>query len=209
MLKAIKADGPAWRAAPPISERGLLWAMAGGEIAGLRNANTMTVAGVRDVVRVFDHIEEGKLQAVDFIEAYICPDGCISGQLTVEGRYAARRTVQQIVRRLGRQAGEGAVVPEEKVRAMLREHFFDLEEHLQARPVRPLGRDLRESAALQAGGGAGARPAPGARTARRAAPPAARPTPRTWCAARPRWTTACSSASNDCRRRWPPRGKRP
>ena len=121
--------------------------MAGGEIAGLRNANTMTVGGVRDVLRVFDHIEEGKLQAVDFIEAYICPDGCISGQLTVEGHYAARRTVREIVRRHGRQAGEGAVVPEEKVRAMLREHFFDLEEHLQARPVRPLGRDLREAAA--------------------------------------------------------------
>jgi len=38
------------------------------------------------------------------------------------------------------------VVSEEKVRAMLREHFFDLEEHLQARPVRPLGRNLREAA---------------------------------------------------------------
>ena len=123
LLKAIEAGGPVENP-PPISERGLLWAMAGGEIAGLRNANTITVAGVRDVLRVFDHIEEGKLQAVDFIEAYICPDGCISGQLTVENRYAARRTVQQIVRRHGRLAGEGAVVPEEKVRAMLREHFF-------------------------------------------------------------------------------------
>jgi Na+-translocating ferredoxin:NAD+ oxidoreductase RNF subunit RnfB len=30
---------------------------------------------------------------------------------------------------------------------MLREHFFDLEEHLQARPVRPLGRNLREAVA--------------------------------------------------------------
>ncbi len=145
LLKAIKAKGPVENP-PPISERGLLWAMAGGEIAGLRNANTMSVAGVRDVLRVFDHIEEGKLQAVDFIEAYICPDGCISGQLTVEGHYAARRTVREIVRRHGQRAEEGAAVPEEKVRAMLQEHFFDLEEHLQARPVRPLGRDLREAA---------------------------------------------------------------
>ena len=144
LLKAIKAGGRVENP-PPISARGLLWAMAGGEIAGLRNANTITVGGVRDVLRVFDHIEEGKLQAVDFIEAYICPDGCISGQLTVEGRYAARRTVQQIVHRSGQQAGEGAVALEEKVRAMLREHFFDLEEHLQARPVRPLGRNLREA----------------------------------------------------------------
>lgn len=148
MLKALKAvrAGGSVEPRPPISARGLLWAMAGGEIAGLRDSNTITVGGVRDVVRVFDHIEEGKLQAVDFIEAYICPDGCISGPLTVEGRYAARRTVQQAVRRLGRQVGEGAVVPEEKVRAMLREHFFDLEEHLKARPVRPLGRNLQEAA---------------------------------------------------------------
>ncbi|HQR29170.1 MAG TPA: [Fe-Fe] hydrogenase large subunit C-terminal domain-containing protein [Anaeromyxobacteraceae bacterium] len=146
LLKAIKANGRVENP-PPISARGLLWAMAGGEIAGLRNANTITVGGVRDVLRVFDHIEEGKLQAVDFIEAYACPDGCISGQLTVEGRYAARRTVQQIVHRSGQRAGEGAVALEEKVRAMLREHFFDLEEHLKARPLRPLGRDLREAAA--------------------------------------------------------------
>jgi hypothetical protein len=121
--------------------------MAGGEIAGLRNRNSITVGGVRDVLRVFDHIEEGKLQAVDFIETYICPEGCISGPLTVEGRYAARRTVQQIVRRQGQRAGEGAAVPEEKVRAMLREHFFDIEEHLQARPLRPLGPNLREAVA--------------------------------------------------------------
>ena len=146
LLKAIRAAGPAENP-PPVSERGLLWAMAGGEIAGLRNANTITVAGVRDVLKVFDHIEEGKLRAVDFIEAYICPDGCISGQLTVENRYAARRAVQQIVRRHGRRAGEGSAVPEEKVRSLLHEHFFDLEEHLTARPVRTPGRDLRERAA--------------------------------------------------------------
>jgi len=146
LLKLIRAGGPVENP-PPVSERGLLWAMAGGEIAGLRNANTITVAGVRDVLRVFDHIEEGKLRSVDFIEAYICPDGCISGQLTVENRYAARRAVQQIVHRHGRRAGEGAAVSEEKVRAMLREHFFDVEEHLTARSVRPLGRDLFERAA--------------------------------------------------------------
>lgn len=144
LLRAIKALGPVENP-PPISARGLLWAMAGGEIAGLRDANTITVAGARDVLRVFDHIEEGKLQAVDFIEAYICPDGCISGPLTVEGRYAARRTIQRIVRRHGQRVGEGSVIPEEKVRALLREHFFDLEEHLQARPLRPLGRNLREA----------------------------------------------------------------
>ena len=142
LLKAIKAGGRD-ESPVPISERGLLWAMGGGEISGMRNTNTMTVGGVRDVLRVFDHLEKGSLQSVDFIEAYICPDGCVSGQLTLEGRYAARRNIQQIVRRIGEQKQ----VPEEKVRALLREHFFDIEEHITARPFKPLGRNLQEAVA--------------------------------------------------------------
>jgi hypothetical protein len=142
LRKAIEEDAGGEDDAA-VSVRGLLWAMAGGEIAGMRNANTMTVRGVRDVLRVFDHIEEGKFQSVDFIEAYICPDGCVSGQLTVEGRHAAQRNIQQIVRRLG----DSKRVPEERVRSLLREHFFDVEAHIAARPIRPLGRNLQEAAA--------------------------------------------------------------
>lgn len=146
LLRALRAGGGA-ESPLPISDRGLLWAMSGGEIAGMRNANAISVNGVREVLRVFDHIEEGKLQAVDFVEAYVCPDGCIGGQLTVEGRYAARQTIQSVARRRGRRRDERPQVTEEKVRALLHERFFDFEEHLQARPVRPLGRNLAEAAA--------------------------------------------------------------
>jgi len=142
LLHAIKKAG---KVEPlyPVSDRGLGWAMAGGEIAGMRNVNTMTVRGVRDVEYVFDHIESGKFQSVDFIEAYICPDGCVSGQLVIEGRYAAQRTIQQIVKRLG------AVrhVKEEKIRSLLKDHFFQMEEQITARAIRPLARDLREAIA--------------------------------------------------------------
>ena len=140
LLQAIKAEGPS-EDPSAVSGRGLLWARAGGEISGMRNKNTMTVRGVGDVLRVFDRLEAGTFQAVDFIEAYICPDGCVGGQLTVEGRYAAHRNLQEILGRLGDQKG----VDEEKVRSLLREHFFDIEEQFTARPIRPLGRDLREA----------------------------------------------------------------
>jgi hypothetical protein len=142
LLQAIKKSTKGL-ADEEVSPSGLLWAMAGGEIAGMRNRNTMTVKGVRDVEYVFDHIEAGKFQSVDFIEAYICPDGCVSGQLVVEGRYAAQRNIQQIVKHLGTQSH----VKEEKVRSMLREHFFDLEEEIKARQVRPIVRDLRAAIA--------------------------------------------------------------
>jgi hypothetical protein len=101
----------------------------------------MSVRGVQDVLDVFDHIEAGKFQAVDFIEAYICPEGCVGGQLTVEGRYAARRNLRHVRTRIGEQK----LVDEAKVRSLLREHFFDIEEQFTARPLRPLGRDLREA----------------------------------------------------------------
>jgi NAD-dependent dihydropyrimidine dehydrogenase PreA subunit len=127
-----------------ISPRGLLWAMAGGEIAGMRDANTMTVKGT-DVQHVFDRIEAGTFQGVDFIEAYVCPDGCVSGGLTVEGRYAAQRNIQQIAKSLG----DSPAVGEERIRRLLREDFFAVSEEIRARPVQPLGRDLREAVARQ------------------------------------------------------------
>jgi hypothetical protein len=94
---------------------------------------------------VFDRIEAGTFQSVDFIEAYVCPDGCVSGGLTVAGRYTAQRNLQEAYRLLGDQT----LVKEEKVRALLREHFFDFEAEIKARPVRPLARDLREAIALK------------------------------------------------------------
>lgn len=139
----------ALREAPPAegqelaSSQGLLWAMSGGETGGLRNANTLNIRGVRDVTYAFDHIEAGKFQSVDFIEAYICPDGCVSGGLTVEGRYAAQRNIQAIVRRLGRRDA----VREEEARALLARHFFDFEEDIRARREAPRTLDLRQAVA--------------------------------------------------------------
>jgi iron only hydrogenase large subunit-like protein len=144
LLKAMKED-PASDPVDAVSVRGLRWAMAGGEISLMRNTNSMTVRGVHDVVHVFDHIESGIFQNVDFIEAYICPDGCVSGGLTIAGRYAAQRNLQEAYRQLGDQAS----VKEEKVRSLLREHFFDFEAEIKARSVQPLAPDLRHAVELK------------------------------------------------------------
>ena len=144
LLRALETAPPADALTDEISPRGLLWAMAGGEIAGMRDANTMTVKGP-DVQYVFDRIESGTFQGVDFIEAYMCPDGCVSGGLTMEGRYAAQRNIQKIAKSLGASPAVG----EERIRRLLREDFFASEEEIKARPVQPLGRDLREAVARQ------------------------------------------------------------
>ena len=133
-----------------VSRAGLFWAMSGGEIASMRNLNTMTVSGTEEVEHVFDRIEAGKYQGIDYIEAYICPGGCVSGCLTVEGRYVAERPIQRIARRLqvAPDGPEGQPrAKEERVRALLREHFFQLEDEIKARPVRRMAADLRQAVA--------------------------------------------------------------
>ncbi len=140
MLRTLKA-----RATSLPDERfnpsGLLWAMSGGETFGMRNKNSLSVTGVHDVTTVFNTIEAGKFQNVDFLEAYICPDGCVSGQLLIEGRYAARRTLQRI---LARMKGESPVA-EEKVRSMFREHFFDMEGEIKAPAIKPMTETLQQA----------------------------------------------------------------
>ena len=139
LLKAIKADHGS-EEDTHLSLAGLSWAQAGGEIYGMRNANTMMVTGLRDVLRVFDRIESGVFRDVDFIEASICADGCLSGQLTVEGRYAARRSLRQIAHRLR----DESAVSQEEVHRLMHEHFFELEQEVRARGVEPV-RDLRQA----------------------------------------------------------------
>ncbi len=140
MLRALKSS-----AGGTLEERfnpaGLAWAMSGAETGGMRNKNSLSVTGVPDVTSVFNTIEAGKFQNVDFIEAYICPDGCVSGQLLIEGRYAARRTLQRIQARL---KGESPVA-EEKVRSMFREHFFDMEDEFKAPVIKPMSETLQQA----------------------------------------------------------------
>ena len=150
LLRAIRAG------CPPVSEEsfnhaGLQWGLTGGESAGMRNVNSIAVSGVGEVVRVFDSIEAGKFQALDFIEAHVCPDGCIGGQLLVEGRHSARHTLQGILAHVRERSARGPTrwAQEEKVRSMFRERFFDMEEEIRAKPLTRGPSDLQHAILLR------------------------------------------------------------
>lgn len=150
LLRAIRAG------CPPVSEEsfnrvGLQWGLTGGESAGMRNLNSLAVSGVAEVVRVFDSIEAGKFQALDFIEAHICPDGCIGGQLVVESRHSALHALQGILARARERHDHASVrlTQEEKIRAMFRERFFDMEEEIRAKPLTRGPSDLQHAILLR------------------------------------------------------------
>jgi Na+-translocating ferredoxin:NAD+ oxidoreductase RNF subunit RnfB len=144
LLRAIKSD-PGATSEETVSIRGLRWVMANGEIPGMRNENSITVKGLKDVVYVLDRIESGTFVGADFINSYVCDDGCFSGHLTIAGRYAAQRYLHEIVRQLG----DPPPVKESKIRSLLQSHFFDLESAIE--PLTPAidVRDLRQVTARQ------------------------------------------------------------
>ena len=70
--------------------QGVRWASVGGEAMALKTQNVLSVDGIQNVVRIFEQLEDDKLDDVDFIEACACTGGCLGGPLTVENLYVAR-----------------------------------------------------------------------------------------------------------------------
>lgn len=144
-LRKAMREHPGTESDETVSPKGLGWAMGAGEVASMRNAATIRIRGIQEVVEVFDRIEDGIFQGIDFIEAYVCNGGCLGGHLTIAPRHIAQRSLERIARRLG----EGQSVKEDKVRSLLRERFFDLHGEIGARPVQPLPGGLRHAIAVK------------------------------------------------------------
>jgi ferredoxin len=80
---------------------GLGWAFSTGLPSSLPAEDTMCVAGLPNVLRMLDDIEKGKLRRYAFIECHACPEGCVSGALTVENPYVARARAIHLRQSLG------------------------------------------------------------------------------------------------------------
>ena len=144
LLKAVKDSGFI-NEDEEFSPKGILWAMSGGEIAGMKNINTLAIDDVHEITYVFDRIESGKFSSTDYIEAYICPGGCVGGPLVMEERYLTERNLHRVIERI---SAKGSI-QEDKVRSLFRQHLFDFEEQIKSRAVKPLGKDLKQAIALK------------------------------------------------------------
>jgi len=113
------------------------WEMLGEMTRLLGEERSIAVSGLTDVVKVLDDIENSKLRDVDHIEASACMGGCIGGPLVVENMYVGR---SNIMNHLAKYASRSSVRRDEVV-AKYRSGYYDLEQHLAPRPLRPLDPD--------------------------------------------------------------------
>lgn len=79
---------------------GVIWATSGGEAETSGAEKYIAVDGIHNVINVFEEIEDGKMQDIDYVEALACPGGCVGGPLTAENSFSARSKIQRICRRL-------------------------------------------------------------------------------------------------------------
>lgn len=85
------------------SESGMLgvgWASSGGESTALFNEKYLAADGIENVIRVLDHLEDGSLSELEFIELNACNSGCTGGVLTVENAYIAQARLTNLRRTL-------------------------------------------------------------------------------------------------------------
>lgn len=99
LISVMRADNvPAYS-----SESGMLgvgWASTGGESTALFNEKYLAADGIENVIRVLDHLEDGSLSELEFIELNACNAGCTGGVLTVENPYIAGARLTNLRRTL-------------------------------------------------------------------------------------------------------------
>ncbi|MFH1059425.1 MAG: [Fe-Fe] hydrogenase large subunit C-terminal domain-containing protein [Pseudomonadota bacterium] len=83
------------------SGAGIAWAMSGGQAANVDVEYTLAAAGFQEVVNILEMLEAGRLGELRFLEAHVCPDGCLGGPLVVENRYRAKSVTMRQMRRFG------------------------------------------------------------------------------------------------------------
>ncbi len=134
----VLGHGGASSGGPDIRGLGLGWPIVGGQVSSLKAEETIAIAGLTDVMRVLDEIENGRLQDIQYIECHSCPTGCLGGSLTVENPYIARG---RVLRMLGKYGSEPCQ-DREKIRDLYQKNFFSLVGRIAPSPVQPLDGDM-------------------------------------------------------------------
>jgi hypothetical protein len=117
---------------------GLGWAFSINLPSSLPAEDTLSVWGLPNVLRILDDIDKGKLQRYTFVECHACPEGCVSGALTVENPYVARARALRLQQSLPKRD----LVDAGEMRARHARGEFQTTVPFAVRPPRPLGRDI-------------------------------------------------------------------
>jgi len=110
----------------------------GGFARMLENERWLSIAGLSNLVKLFQDIETGKLRGVEFIECWSSPLGCCGGSLTVDGSYLTRGKIIELSNRLPQRLR----IDIEDAKKRYEEGSLSLQGKLLPRPLKPLDTNI-------------------------------------------------------------------
>lgn len=75
---------------------GIMWALPGGEADASGVLRHISVDGISNVISVFEDIEDGKLDDIEYVEALACTGGCVGGPLAAENCFVAESRLRRV-----------------------------------------------------------------------------------------------------------------
>lgn len=100
----------------------------------------VSVDGIGEITGLFEAIEDGTLENVDFVEAAACPSGCSGGPLTIVQSALAKENLRQRFFQLGRQPMEDVIVKD-----LIKGIPVEAEEKIHPRPILQLDKDFSKA----------------------------------------------------------------
>lgn len=139
LLQALTHITPQTEQEKQVRGIGLGWPIVGGQASSLKREDCLAIAGLNDVIRIFEEIENGKLKDIRYIECHTCPTACVGGSLNVENPYIARGKVLRLLEKYGSKPCQ----PREKIRELYQKKYFSLPGKIPASPAEPLDNDIQ------------------------------------------------------------------
>lgn len=78
---------------------GISWASGGGEANLLEDINTVSVAGIHNVMSVLEELDRGDLAHVRYFEMVACQPGCVGGVLNVKNPFLAEFNIHNLTKK--------------------------------------------------------------------------------------------------------------
>lgn len=120
----------------------LMWSVIEGESGAMGLENYLAVDGIKEVMKILEDIEMGKLDDLEFLEGMACIGGCVGGPLTLENPFIARNRLKALSKELPTLDNSKA---DEEYINMYESGFIKLTEKIEPRSILKLDDDIEKS----------------------------------------------------------------
>jgi iron only hydrogenase large subunit-like protein len=124
------------------TSKGIAWGYLTGESRALGTPSTLSTGGIQNAIDIFEEIERGELQDLDFLEVQACSGGCVGGPLNIKNVFVARVNLKNMVTKY---KAKDPYFSEDQLKEMDEQSQFRATEVVRPRPIMALDEDVSKA----------------------------------------------------------------